>query len=341
MEKMSKLVYEEVKGLDKLKGNEKTNETTFALSPLERGFGNTVGVALRRVLLSNITGLALFAVRIEGVDHEFQTIPGVVEDVTALIMNLRKVKFRYIGKDSLPDDEIVKVVLKADTQGPVNSRQLEVLNPSVEIVNKTLELANISSKGSLSLEMYLRSGRGFMSNEENKKFISNAALFGSKIESKLKKGIFIATDSNFSPIEKVNYKVEELNTASTKVEEKLLFTITTDGTIDTKNALHQACEILIGHFAVVGDVDRMKVDIFTEEQDNTQDTQENDLDITQLGLSVRSLNALKRIGKTKASEVAKMTFEELEQTKNLGRKSLDEIQERLKENGYELSKGEE
>ncbi|WP_027120686.1 DNA-directed RNA polymerase subunit alpha [Mycoplasmopsis lipofaciens] len=336
MERMSKLEYLEVNKPNQ----ESDNETTFAVHPLERGFGQTIGVALRRVLLSNITSLALFAIRIEGVDHEFQTIPGVVEDVTALIMNFRKIKFQY-DPELVSDDEIIKVTLKVNEPGSITSRFLEVQNSSIEIVNKTLHLATLTAKGNLNVELYLRAGRGFVSNEQNKKFISNNSLFTSKIESNIKKGIFIATDSNFSPIEKVKYEVEELNSASPKIEEKLTFSITTDGTIDPKKAIKQANEILVAHFKLIGDVDEMKLDVFNEEVEVPTEEKENDLDINQLNFSVRSLNALKRIGKTKISEIAAMTYEELEQTKNLGRKSLEEIQDRLKEHGYELSKGEE
>ncbi|MBZ4195574.1 DNA-directed RNA polymerase subunit alpha [Mycoplasma tauri] len=336
MERMSKLDYLQVGN----SANENNpNEVTFSLKPLERGFGNTLAVALRRVVLSNITSLALFAIRIENVSHEFQTISGIVEDVTAIIMNLRKVKFSY-DPEFIDDGKIIKATLKSDQIGVVTSKSIDVENPSVEIINKSQEIATIQ-KGTLNIELYLRPGRGFVSNEENKKFIQNDSLFASKIESNIKKGLFIATDSNFSPIEKVKYDVQELNSSSNKIEEELLFTITTDGTVSAKNALAQASEILIAHIAIIGDVDKMSADIFVEEKEIKSDVIENDLDISQLGLSVRSLNALRRIGKMKASEVAAMTWEELEQTKNLGRKSLDEIQECLKLNGFTLSKGDE
>ncbi|MBZ4226968.1 DNA-directed RNA polymerase subunit alpha [Mycoplasma tauri] len=336
MERMSKLDYLQVGN----SANENNpNEVTFSLKPLERGFGNTLAVALRRVVLSNITSLALFAIRIENVSHEFQTISGIVEDVTAIIMNLRKVKFSY-DPEFIDDGKIIKATLKSDQIGVVTSKSIDVENPSVEIINKSQEIATIQ-KGTLNIELYLRPGRGFVSNEENKKFIQNDSLFASKIESNIKKGLFIATDSNFSPIEKVKYDVQELNSSSNKIEEELLFTIATDGTVSAKNALAQASEILIAHIAIIGDVDKMSADIFVEEKEIKSDVIENDLDISQLGLSVRSLNALRRIGKMKASEVAAMTWEELEQTKNLGRKSLDEIQECLKLNGFTLSKGDE
>lgn len=338
MEKMSKLEYLQVNNTS---NKDDLNEVTFSIKPLERGFGNTIAVALRRVILSNITSLALFAIRIEGVNHEFQTITGVTEDVTAIIMNLRKVRFQY-DPQYIKDDEIIKVTLKADQPGNITSRKLEVNRQSVEIVNKTLHIATINSKGSLNIEMYLRPGRGFMSNEENKKILQNESLLTSgKIESNIKKGLFIATDSNFSPIEKVNYVVQELNSSSNKIEEELLFTVTTDGTVSAKSVIQQACEILVAHFATIGNVDTMKLNVFEDENSQKKEPIENDLDINQLGLSVRSLNALKRIGKTKISEIADMSLEELEQTKNLGKKSLDEIQECLKNNGYALRKGEE
>ncbi|WP_027334996.1 DNA-directed RNA polymerase subunit alpha [Mycoplasmopsis felifaucium] len=339
MEKMSKLDYLQVNS-SSISNKNNPNEVTFSVKPLERGFGHTLAVALRRVVLSNITSLALFAIKIEGVSHEFQTITGVTEDVTAIIMNLRKVRFQY-DPQYIKDGEIIKVTLKANEPGTITSRSLDVASPSVEIVNKTLPIATINAKGNLHLEMYLRLGRGFMSNEDNKKFIQNDALFTSKIESNIKKGLFIATDSNFNPIEKVNYSVVELNSSSNKIEEELLFTITTDGTVDAKSVIHQACEILVAHFALIGNVDQMKLNVFEEETTETSEPIENDIDINQLGLSVRSLNALRRINKTKISQIAAMTLDELEQTKNLGKKSLDEIQECLKQNGYTLSKGDE
>ncbi|WP_406617495.1 DNA-directed RNA polymerase subunit alpha [Mycoplasmopsis adleri] len=338
MEKMSKLDYLQVNSSSINKNQ--TNEVTFSIKPLERGFGNTIAVALRRVVLSNITSLALFAIKIENVAHEFQTIPGIVEDVTAIIMNLRKVRFQY-DPQYIKDGDIVKVSLKADQPGVVTSRNLVVSNPSVEIVNKTTPIATLNAKGTLNLEMFLRLGRGFMSNEENKKFLQNDALFTSKIESNIRRGLYIATDSNFNPVDKVSYSVHELNSSSNKIEEELKFSITTDGTVTPKYVIQQACEILVAHFAIIGKVDQMKLQVFEGDKVQKEEPVENDLDISQLGLSVRSLNALRRINKTKISQIAAMTLEELEQTKNLGKKSLDEIQECLKQNGYSLNKGDE
>lgn len=335
MEKMTKLEYEQVQT-----PSEGINETIFTVKPLERGFGNTLGVALRRTLLSSITGLALFAVRIEGVDHEFQAIDGIKEDVVTLIMNLRKVKFQY-DPTLVNDDDIIKVVLKSNDQEVVTSRNLEIVNSTIEILNKSQHIATINAKGKLYLEAYLRPGRGFISSEENKKLLNGNTALIAQLNSDIKDGLFIATDSNFSPVEKVNYYVNELNTSSPKLEEQLKMHLITDGTIEPKSAIQQACEILVSHFKVIGNVDEMKLNVFQDEPEIEEKEEENDIDINSLGLSVRSLNALKKINKNTLAEVAMMTYEELEGTKNLGKKSLDEIVSRLKEYGYELSKGEE
>lgn len=336
MEKMKRLDYLKVPSLNKVSDF----ETTFSLQPLERGFGNTLGVALRRVLLSNITSLAPFCIKIEGVNHEFQGIPGVVEDVPSLIMNLREVRFKY-DSELVNDDEIIKVELKADEVGEITSRYLTVVdNPNVEIIDHNIHIADVSAANSLKIEMFIRPGRGFLSSEENK-LIVNKLEGELAANSKIKKGKFIAVDSKFSPIKLVNYKVEELNSSSVKVEERLDFTLITDGTVKAEQAIKQASEILIAHFMVIGNTDEMKVDVFADEVEEEPQENEADLDINQLNLSVRSLNALRRINKTKVSDIIEMTYDELEQTKNLGKKSLEEIVQKLQEFGFTLKKGDE
>ncbi|EFF41217.1 DNA-directed RNA polymerase subunit alpha [Mycoplasmopsis alligatoris] len=334
MEKFQKLDYLEVPS----NSNTSDFENKFIIQPLERGFGTTLGVALRRVLLSNITSLAPFCVRIEGVTHEFRGIEGVVEDVPSLIMNLRKVRFSY-DPELVKDDDIIRVELKADQVGEINSRYLEVVdNLNVEVIDHNVHIAEVSQENALRLELYLRPGRGFVSSEENKALVSKLEA---QLETKIKKGKFIAVDSNFSPVEKVNYVVSELNSSSIKIEEKLEFNVYTDGTVKPKDAIKQAADILIAHFKEIGNVDEIRNDIFETADDKITDNQETDIDITQLGLSVRSLNALRRIGRTKVSDISKMSYEELEQTKNLGKKSLDEIVQKIKEHGFELRKGDE
>ncbi|WP_373457094.1 DNA-directed RNA polymerase subunit alpha [Mycoplasma sp. 3686d] len=329
---MTKLDY-----LQKTENNNNDFNLTMQLKPLERGFGNTLGVALRRVLLSNITSLAPFAVKIEGVEHEFQTIKDVVEDVPSLLMNLRKVRFNY-NPELLGMDEIVKAELVINSTGKIKARALEITShPKIEVVDPNVEIATIQSEKALKVEMFLRQGRGFMSFEENKILI---AKLEDKIQSNIKKGKLIAVDSNFSPVENVHYSVKELNSASPQIEEELELNLKTDGTIAPKQALKQASEILIGHFARIGEVETMKVDIFKEEIIE-KGTESPEIEINQVNLSVRSLNALRRIKKTKLSEIAKMTYEELEQVKNLGSKSLNEIIEKLHEYGFKLKEGDE
>lgn len=334
MEKMKKLDYIKIPTFNKVNDF----ETNFTLEPLERGFGNTLAVALRRVLISSITSLAPFCIRIEGVNHEFQGIPGVVEDVPTLIMNLRNVRFSY-DPEVIEDDEIIKVELKADEIGQITSRYLQVVdNPNIEIIDHNIHIADVTHANSLKFEMYLRPGRGFMSSEENKALVNK---YESELQTKIKKGKFIAVDSNFSPIERVSYKIDELNSSSLKVEERLTFNILTDGTVKPEKALSQACEILVAHFKFIGNVDEMKLDVFAEEEEVQDEPVEQDMDITQLNLSVRSLNALRRIGKVKVSEIANMTYDQLEQTKNLGKKSLEEIVKKISDYGYSLKKGDE
>ncbi|QNM93438.1 DNA-directed RNA polymerase subunit alpha [Mycoplasma sp. Pen4] len=336
MERMKKLVY-----LEKPQIKETSDFVTeFSLQGLERGFANTLGVALRRVLLSSITGLAPFCVRIEGVNHEFQVIKDVVEDVPSLLMNLRDVRFTY-NPEIVGDDEIVKVTLQSDVMGPVTSASMQVVShPGVEIVDRNVHIAEVMSDRALKLEIYLRPGRGFMTFDQNKSYLQKRrAELDTNISDK--KAEFIAVDSKFSPIKKVSYTVTEMNSASPKIEEKLDLIVTTDGTIKAKDAIKSASEILIGLFEVIGDVDRMNVDIFEVEEVKEEAKQEDDIDISQLNLSVRSANALKRIKKTKLSEIASLSMQQLEQTKNLGKKSIQEIVDKLKEYGYELKEGDE
>lgn len=338
MEKMKPLSYRE-----KLEFKEvMKNEVTFSLSGLERGFGNTLGVALRRVILSNITTLAPFCVRIEGAEHEFTIVKDVVEDVPSIIMNLRKVRFTY-NPDFVSENEIIKVKLSSNEAGIVTSSLMEVSNPGIQVIDPSIHIAETSKPNALKLEMYLRAGRGFMSFEENKTYIDD-----SNVKSKLQtltdivsgKSEFIAVDSDFSPVKKVAYNFKELNSSSPKIEEELEFTVVTDGTITAKEAIKEGSKILIGMFQVIGDVDNMEeIKIFEEPQEEEPQQEEDDLDITQLGLSVRSLNALRKSNKRKISQIANMTLEELESTKNLGRKSIDEIIEKLREHGYELKQG--
>ncbi|TDV24436.1 DNA-directed RNA polymerase subunit alpha [Mycoplasmopsis mustelae] len=336
MEKMKQLSYNK-KPVFREVGE---NETTFTLQGLERGFANTLGVALRRVLLSSITSLAPFCVRIDGVEHEFTTIKDVIEDVPSLIMNLRKVKFTY-DPELVSDNEIIKVKLVSDSEGILTAAKIQISHPSVKVIDPNIHIANISSANALKLEMFLRVGRGFVSFEENKVFISKPEIKVA-LDTDIKKAEYIAVDSDFSPIEKVWYSQRELNSSSPKIEEELEFNIITNGTVTAKQAIKSAAEILIGHFAVIGDVENIKnVDIFEKEEEIEEQTPENEIEISQMGFSVRSYNALKKVGIRKLNELAEMKYEDLENIKNLGKKSIEEIVKKCNEYGVYLKEGDE
>nr|WP_318032893.1 DNA-directed RNA polymerase subunit alpha C-terminal domain-containing protein [Mycoplasmopsis cynos] len=273
---------------------------------------------------------------------EFTTVKDIVEDVPSIIMNLRKVRFTY-NPEYVNDNEIIKVKLQSNEAGSVTSSLIEVSNPGVKVIDPTVHIAEVSKPYALKLEMYLRVGRGYMTFEENKTFI-----YDSSIKNKLQtltdittgKSEFIAVDSDFSPVKKVKYNVRELNSSSPKIEEELEFTVVTDGTISAKEAIKEGSKILIGMFQEIGNIDKMEeIKIFEEPKIEEPQQIEDDIEITQLGLSVRSLNALRKNGKRKISQIASMTLEELEAVKNLGRKSIEEIIEKLREFGYELKEG--
>ena len=321
MEKFAKLKYTELE-------TKKVSpfETTFTLTPLERGFANTIGNAVRRTLLSSVSGVAPFAIKVEGVDHEFQTVKGITEDAVQLILNIKEVRFIY-NPEVFVDGEIVKVSLKSK-EGQIVASDL-TLPAGVELANKNALIANVAKGGTLNLEIFLRAGRGFVTFSDNKDTIKE---FGAKIETTLKTGTIIAVDSNFSPIERINYTSTELNTSAGVIQEKLTLDIKTDGSVEAKDALAQANQILVQHLLVLSDVSNIEDDtIFTDGLEAKKDDSKEVVDISSLNLSVRSYNCLKRAGKTTLDQLGEMTMDELVNTKNLGKKSVEEIIDKLQE----------
>ncbi|WP_027334361.1 DNA-directed RNA polymerase subunit alpha [Mycoplasma elephantis] len=338
MDKYTKLKYRETK-----EKSISEFQSQFTVQPLERGLGNTIGVALRRTLLSSISGIAPFAIRFANVRHEFETLPGVVEDMARLILNVRKINFSY-NPELFKDDEIVKVSFKADKPGRQTYTGQDLIvsgEGGVQVVNRDVEIAT-ADKGKLEFELFLTSGRGFRSFEENKEFVnyksaklvtSNSAFSSSKL---------IAIDSDFSPIKNVNIFVEELNSASAKIEEKLTIDITTNNTVSAKDVLSQAAQILIAHFQVIGKVENLdEIDVFEKEVNKTTEASTITLELSELELSPRSSNSLCRHGITSIHQLTQMRLEELRQIRNLGDLSVKEIVAKLKEHGYELKEGEE
>lgn len=330
MQKFQILNYNEV-----IKKKISDYETSFIVQPLERGIANTLGNSIRRILLSSITGIAPFAVKIKGAQHEFQTLGGVKEDVVKLILNLKKMRFFY-NRELFNDEDIIKVTLKSD-KGKIYAKDCE-LPTGLEIVNPEEYIATLTKSGSIVLELFLTSGRGFNSFEENKDFIKTVA---NKIDSKIELGTLIAIDSDFSPVKSVSFDVVELNTSSAIIQEKLIISVKTDKSVDAKDAIAEASQILMAHFEIMSQVSNLdKQDIFMNQEEVRKKPISKVVPLTQLDLSVRSYNSLKRAGFNTLEEVSTLTIKELGEIRNLGKKSEEEIIAKLGEFGITLLEGE-
>lgn len=329
MEKFEKLVYSEI---ETKKISE--NETSFSLKPLERGFANTLGNAVRRVILSSVSGVAPFAVKVEGIDHEFQAVTGVKEDAVQLILNLKDIRFKY-NPEVFTDGEVVKVSLE-NGNGEVTSKDL-TLPAGVELVSGDMPIAQVAKTGKLNLEIFLIAGRGFKSFEENKETIKTLST---QMNTSISTGQFIAVDSDFSPVVNVAYTSEELNSSSAEIQEQLTLKVKTDGSIEAKTAIAQAAHILMSHLEVLSNVDNIQKDeIFQAAKVEVKETPSEAISISTLDISVRSYNCLKRSNIETLDQLAEMTYSELENIQNLGKKSLEEILSVLNEHNIKL-KGE-
>lgn len=288
----------------------------FIVEPLERGFGTTLGNSLRRVLLTSIPGTGLVYVQIDGVLHEFSTIPGVREDVTKIILNLKKLEL----KSHADEDKIIEL----DVEGPatVTADDLKV-DSDVEVLNPNQYICSIAKGGQLHMQLCVRNGRGYVAANENK---SEDMPIG-----------VIPVDSLFSPIDKVNYQVESTRVGKRDDFDKLTFEIWTNGSIKPNDALNFAAKILIEHFKVFesADVETEFNEVMVEKED---DKKEKKLEITieELDLSVRSYNCLKRAGINTLQELTDKTEADMMRVRNLGGKSLEEVKNKLADLGLSL-----
>ena len=288
----------------------------FSAQPFERGFGTTIGNALRRVLLSSIEGAAITAVRIEGVMHEFSSIPGVVEDATDIILNLKQIplKMNVEGPKAL--------YLNVDKPGEVTSRMIQE-DPDIEVLDKDVYIATISEGGSLHIEMRVKTGRGYVSAEKN-------------FDEDLPIG-YIPVDSVHSPLRKVNYTVEAARLGQMTDFDKLTLDVWTNGAITPQDAVGLGAKLLKDH---------MNIFINFEEEPEVQEVPQEraapvynenlDRSVEELELSVRSYNCLKNANITTIRELVQKTEQEMLKTKNFGRKSLNEIKEILTAMGLGL-----
>ena len=289
----------------------------FVLEPLERGFGATIGNALRRVMLSSLEGSAITDIKIDGVMHEFQKIDGVVEDVTEIILNLKKL----VLKNHSEEDQVL--YLKANTEGEVYASAIEV-NSEVEIVNPDLLIATLSQGGSLDMTMTVSNGRGYVDGKENAKRVAD--VVGA-----------IGIDSLYSPIERVAYEVETARVGQSDNFDKLTLNVWTNGSIKPEEAVARASKIIIDHFEVITDLHNLTgLDsvLADKEEDSVQKTLETPIE--ELDLSVRAYNCLKRDAIHTLQDLTSKSESEMMKIRNLGKKSLKEVIDKVKDMGLKF-----
>lgn len=289
------------------------NYGRFVIEPLERGFGQTLGNSLRRVLLSSLPGASLYAVEVEGARHEFTALEGVEEDVTSIILNLKGLVLR------IPEEDDGNKRLEIDVKGPAVVTAKDIVLPAgVEVVNPDLEIAHLVEGGSLHMVLHARNGRGYITGEQNKTIHTGLAL-GT-----------ISTDSNYSPVRKANYTVENTRVGHDSRFDKLTIEVWTDGSILPQEALAKSAQILIAHLEKFLEVANITRDINIEKEEETvEENKYENFTIEELDLSVRSYNCLKRAGIQTILELTDRTEEDMMKVKNLGKKSLKEIKEKL------------
>ena len=297
----------------------------FVCEPLERGYGTTLGNSLRRILLSSLPGAAITSIRIDGVLHEFSTIPGVRDDVTNIILNLKSLCFKMLSDESK--------VLRIDVEGEREVTAADIIpDADIEILNPELHIATLNKEGSLHMEMTVERGRGYVSADKNKKPDHVIGI--------------IPIDSIFSPVLRVNYTVSDTRVGNATDYDKLVLEIWTDGSIRPEEAVSKAASILISHLKLFQNMaglieeEEMEDGAFTEAEEN--DTAKvMEMTIEDLDLSVRSYNCLKRANINTVANLTAKTEEEMMKVRNLGRKSLEEVKKKLQELGLALHKEEE
>jgi len=289
----------------------------FVLEPLERGFGTTIGNALRRVMLSSLEGSAVCNVKIEGVMHEFQKMDGVVEDVTEIILNLKKL----VLKNHSEENQVLH--LRADKEGEVYASAFEK-NAEVDIINPDLLIATLSEGGVLDMTVTVSNGRGYVDGKINAKAVADQV------------GV-IGVDSLYSPIERVSYEVESARVGQNDNFDKLTLNVWTNGSIKPEEAVARAAKIIIDHFEVITDLHNLtglESVLADKEEDTVQKTLETPIE--ELDLSVRAYNCLKRDAIHTLQDLTSKSESEMMKIRNLGKKSLKEVIDKVKEMGLKF-----
>jgi DNA-directed RNA polymerase subunit alpha len=288
----------------------------FTADPFERGFGTTIGNSLRRILLSSISGAAITSIRIEGVEHEFSTLTGMKEDIAELILSLKQLKL------SLHGDQERTIRIDKSGPGKVSARDVET-DPHVEVLNPSLHLATLNTDGKLKMEMTVRSGRGYSPAEKNK---SEDQPIG-----------VIPIDAIFSPLERVNYRVENARVGQDTDFDRLILEVWTDGSVSPTEAVRRSGKILREHLSIfAGEEHGEEAD--PSDEDGRREVILSNLDrsVNELELSVRAANCLKNVDLSTIRDLVQKTEAEMLKTKNFGRKSLNEIKEVLEDMGLHL-----
>ncbi|MEW6082461.1 MAG: DNA-directed RNA polymerase subunit alpha [Bacillota bacterium] len=293
----------------------------FVIEPLERGYGITLGNSLRRILLSSLPGAAVTSVKIEGVLHEFSTIPGVIEDTTDIILNLKRLYLK------IHSDEAKVIRIEAEAEGEVTASDIAT-DADVEILNPDLHIATLAKGGRLVMEMIVEKGRGYVPAERNKKGEQPIGV--------------IPLDSIFTPIRRVNYSVEDTRVGQVTDYDRLTLEVWTNGTISPEEATSLGAKILMEHLKLfVGLTDTTEEIEITADREEDERSRLLETPIEELELSVRSFNCLKRAGINTVGELTEKTDEEMIKVRNLGKKSLEEVKIKLANLGLGLKPSED
>ena len=298
---------------------------SFVVEPLERGYGVTLGNSLRRIMLSTLPGTAVSQVKIEGVLHEFSTLPGVKEDVAEIIMNIKDLALSNTGKT----DETKTAYLEFEGEGVVTAGDIR-FDQDIEVMNPDLVIANLNSgaDSKLVMELTIKNGRGYVSSEKNKNEDTPIGV--------------IAVDSIFTPIQRVNMHVEDTRVGQVTDYDKLTLDVWTNGTLGPDEAISLAAKVLNEHLNLFINLSDAAEDIKVLNESSSEDKDRiTEMQIEELELSVRSYNCLKRAGISTVGELCNKTQDEMMKVRNLGRKSLDEVVEKLSEMGLHFREGDE
>ena len=293
----------------------------FTVEPLERGYGTTLGNSLRRILLSSLPGGAINSIKIDGVLHEFSTVPGVVEDVTEIILNVKQLAL------AIHSDGEKTLVIDANKEGVITAGDIQT-DADVEILNPDLYICTIAKGGSLHAEMTAHKGRGYVSAERNKQYGQAIGL--------------IPVDSIYTPVKKVNYTIENTRVGQITDYDKLILEVWTNKTIKAEEAVSLAAMIMSEHLNLFIDLsEKAKNTEFMVEKEDSGKEKILEMTIEELDLSVRSYNCLKRAGINTVQNLIEKTEEEMMKVRNLGRKSLEEVLQKIDSLGLKLAPSEE